>query len=160
MLTKSGRMWFRTLWRLEVNYENEKKITKTAVFPRNGHSWLYQGRYRVILTWLSISCIKKQKRKKNYTIQATAMKKSRINSVQLNGRRPLKIEPNHGLMIIILRRRVEKLMNMNEQPVGTRLSKNWTQLAEPKEERTRFRLGQESLQREKNNKVGIEKYTV
>ena len=51
-------------------------------------------------------------------------------------------------------------MNMNEQPVGTRLSKNWTQLAEPREERTRFRLGQESLQREKNNKVGIEKYTV
>ena len=51
-------------------------------------------------------------------------------------------------------------MNMNEQPVGTRLSKNWTQLAEPKEERTRFRLGQESLQREKKIKVGIEKYTV
>ena len=42
-------------------------------------------------------------------------------------------------------------MNMNEQPVGTRLSKNWTQLAESKEERTRFRLGQESLQREKKN---------
>ena len=42
-------------------------------------------------------------------------------------------------------------MNMNEQPVGTPLSKNWTQLAEPKEERTRFHLGQESLQREKKN---------
>ena len=51
-------------------------------------------------------------------------------------------------------------MNMNEQSVGTPLSKNWTQLAEPKEERTLFHLGQESLQREKKIKVGIEKYTV
>ena len=59
MLTKSGRMWFRALWRLEVNYENEKKITKTAVFPRNGHSWLRQIRYSVIPSWLSISCLKK-----------------------------------------------------------------------------------------------------
>ena len=88
------------------------------------------------------------------------MKKSRINSVELNDRRPLKIEQNLGLMIIRLCKRVEKLMNMNEQPVRTRLSKNWTQLAESKEERTRFRLGQESLQREKKIKVGIEKYTV
>ena len=62
---------------------------------------------------------KKVKKKKNSTVQAIAMKKSRINSVELNGRRPLKIKPNHGLMIILLRRRLEKLMNMNEQPVGT-----------------------------------------
>ena len=68
--------------RFHLGQESLQRISaKTAVFLRNGHSWLYQGRYRVILTWLSISCIKKQKRKKNYTIQATAMKKSRINSV-------------------------------------------------------------------------------
>ena len=60
------------------------------------------------------------------------MKKSRINSVALYSKRPLKIKPNHGWMIILLRRRVKKLMNMNEQPK--------TQLAEPKEERTRFPL--------------------
>ena len=32
MLTKSGRMWFRALWRLEVNYENEKKLQKPQSF--------------------------------------------------------------------------------------------------------------------------------
>ena len=55
------------------------------------------------------------------------MKNSRIDSVALNGKRPLKIKPNHGWMITLLRRRVKKLMNMNEQPEK--------QLAEPKEER-------------------------
>ena len=60
------------------------------------------------------------------------MKNSRIDSVALNGKQPLKIKPNHGWMIILLRRRVKKLMNMNEQPE--------TQLAEPKEQRTRFPL--------------------
>ena len=69
------------------------------------------------------------------------MKNSRIDSVALNGKQPLKIKPNHGWMIILLRRRVKKLMNMNEQPE--------TQLAEPKEQRTRFPLCQVSLQREK-----------
>ena len=80
------------------------------------------------------------------------MKKSRINSVELNDRRPLKIEQNLGLMIIRLRKRVEKLMNMNEQPVRTRLSKNWAQLVESKAERTRFHFGQVSLQSEKKSK--------
>ena len=55
------------------------------------------------------------------------MKKSRINSDALYSKRPLKIKPNHGLIIILFRIRVEKLMNMNEQPEK--------QLAEPKEER-------------------------
>ena len=32
-------------------------------------------------------------------------------------------------------------MNMKEQPEGTRLSKNWTQLAEPKGERILFHIG-------------------
>ena len=116
MLTKSGRMWFRALCRLEVNYENEKKITKTAVFPRNGHSWLRQIRYSVIPSWLGISCLKNKKQKHFYIIQAVAMKKSRINSVALNGKQVLKIKPNDGFMIIPLRRRVKKAMNVNEQP--------------------------------------------
>ena len=72
------------------------------------------------------------------------MKKSRINSVALYSKRPLKIKPNHGLIIILFRIHVEKLMNMNEQPEK--------QLAEPKEERTRFLLGEVSLQREKKSK--------
>ena len=69
------------------------------------------------------------------------MKKSGINSVALNGKRSLKIKPNHGFMIIPFRRRVKKAMNENEQPERTRLFKRWTQLTEPKEERTRFPLG-------------------
>ena len=44
------------------------------------------------------------------------MKKSRINSVALNGKQVLKIKPNDGFMIISLRRRVKKAMNVNEQP--------------------------------------------
>ena len=87
----------------------------------------------MIPSLLSITCLKKVKEKKHfYVIQADTMKNSRIDSVALNGKRPLKIKPNHGWMIILLRRRVKKLMNMNEQPE--------TQLAEPKEERTRFPL--------------------
>ena len=78
------------------------------------------------------------------------MKKSRINSVELNDRRPLKIEQNLGLMIIRLRKRVEKLMNMNEQPVRTRLSKNWAQLVESKAERTRFHLAKYLFKVKKN----------
>ena len=77
--------------------------------------------------------LKKVKEKKHfYVIQTDTMKNSRIDSVALNGKQPLKIKPNHGWMIILLRRRVKKLMNMNEQPE--------TQLAEPKEQRTRFPL--------------------
>ena len=58
-----------------------------------------------------------KKVKKNfYIIQAVAMKKSRINSVALHGKQALKIKPNDGCMIIPLRRRVKKAMNVNEQP--------------------------------------------
>ena len=48
-INRSGRMWFRKLWCLEINCKFEWMMTKTAVFPRNGHSWLRQRRYRVIL---------------------------------------------------------------------------------------------------------------
>ena len=44
------------------------------------------------------------------------MKKSRINSVALHGKQALKIKPNDGCMIIPLRRRVKKAMNVNERP--------------------------------------------
>ena len=56
------------------------------------------------------------------------MKNSRIDSVALNGKQPLKIKPNHGWMIILLRRRVKKLMNMNEQQRHSWLSQKNNEL--------------------------------